>query len=367
MRIIYDLRTLEPRMHGMARYGLELLRAMLDQGGEDLGFGVLVRDRQAAGLLPNDPRVLAMVCNFAPYGLLSQLLLPKVLGQFQAQMYHCTFYAPPVRFGGRTLVTIHDLIHLRFPEHHGLKHRLFYRWVTGPAARKAAAVFTVSQHSKRDIVELLGVEPRRVVVTPNGVGPAFRPLAQDGRAAAAAELGLPAGFILGVGNPKPHKNLAALVQAHRLLLARMGSSLPPLVLVGIKPGELGGLQSGPGLHLLPHLDDVGLAAAYGLATAVVIPSLYEGFGLPALEALACGAPLIASDRASLPEVVGRAGVLCPPEPEALAQALEGLLNDPARRAALAQAGPAQAARFSWSEAARATLKTYRRVLDGPWP
>lgn len=367
MRIIYDLRTLEPRMHGMARYGLELLRAMLDQGGEDLGFGVLVRNRQAAGLLPSDPRVLAMVCNFAPYGLLSQLLLPKVLYQFRAEFYHCTFYAPPVRFSGRILVTIHDLIHLRFPQDHGLKHRLFYQKVVGPAARKAAAVFTVSQHSKRDIVELLGVEPWRVVVTPNAAGPAFRPLEPEERAGAAASLNLPARFILGVGNPKPHKNLTALVQAHRLLQARLGASLPPLVLVGVKPGEMGGVQAGPGLRLLPHLDDAGLAAAYGLATVVVVPSLYEGFGLPALEALACGAPLIASDRASLPEVVGQAGVLCPPEPEALAQALEGQLNDPARRAALAQAGPAQAARFSWAEAARSTLQTYRRVLDGPWP
>ncbi len=367
MRIIYDLRTLEPRMHGMARYGLELLRAMLDQGGEDMGFGVLVRDRQAASLLPQDPRVLAMVCNFAPYGLLSQIMLPKVLSQFRAQMYHCTFYAPPVRHGGRTLITIHDLIHLRFPQDHGLKHRLFYRQVVGPAARKAAAVFTVSQHSKRDIVELLGVEPRRVVLTPNGAGPAFQPLEPDQRAEAAAGLGLPESFILGVGNPKPHKNLAALVQAWQLLQARAGDSLPPLVLVGVKPGELGGLQPGPKLHLLPHLDDAGLAAAYGLATAVVIPSRYEGFGLPALEALACGAPLIASDRASLPEVVGRAGLLCPPEPQALAQALEGLLADPARRAALAQAGPAQAARFSWADSARTTLKTCRRVLDGPWP
>ncbi|MFZ5585767.1 MAG: glycosyltransferase family 4 protein [Thermodesulfobacteriota bacterium] len=367
MRIIYDLRTLEPRMHGMARYGLELLRAMLAEAGDEVAFGVLVRDRASTARLPKDPRVLAMVFGYAPYGLMSQLLLPKVLQSLNAGLYHCTFYAPPARFDGPMLTTVHDLIHLRFPADHGARHRLFYRWVAGPAARKSQAVFTVSQHSKRDIVELLGVEPRRVVVTPNAAGEAFRPLAAAERAAAAAGLGLPPAYVLGVGNPKPHKNLAALVQAHAILRAAPDGPgrTPPLVLVGVAPGQLKGVEPSEHLRLLPHLDDAGLAVAYAAATAVVIPSLYEGFGLPALEALACGAPLVASDRASLPEVVGKAALLAEPQPQALAEALGRLLADADLRARLAAAGPAQASRFTWAESARSVLKVYHRVLEAP--
>lgn len=351
-------------MHGMARYGLELLKAMLAEAGDEVAFGVLVRDRATAALLPNDPRVLALVFRYGPYSLMSQMLLPKVLLTLNANLYHCTFYAPPVRFDQPMLMTVHDLIHLRFPADHGARHRLFYRWVVGRAARKSQAVFTVSQHSKRDIVDLLKVDPRRVVVTPNAAGEVFQPLPATERAAAAAGLGLPPAYVLGVGNPKPHKNLAALIEAHASLSARQ-ADVPPLVLVGVKPGQSGGAKPSERLHLVPHLDDAGLAAAYGAATTVVIPSLYEGFGLPALEALACGAPLIASNRASLPEVVGKAALLTDPEPAALAQALGQLLADAGLRAKLAAAGPDQARRFTWSESARQALGVYHRVLEAP--
>ena len=157
MKIVYDLRILGPRMHGMARYGLELLKAMLATD-TSVGVAVLVRHRDLAAWLPADERVLAVVCNLAPYGMGSQLLLTKVLATMLPDIYHCPFYAPPARFPGRTLMTIHDLIHLRFPQDHGLRHRLFYKHVVGPAARRAQAVFTVSRHSKEDVVELLGVD-----------------------------------------------------------------------------------------------------------------------------------------------------------------------------------------------------------------
>lgn len=362
MRIAYDLRILEPVMHGMARYGLELLRALLaaDPG---LEARVLVRRAEDAAHLPLAPNLQTAVHDLAPYGPAAQLRLPGILKALKPDLYFCPFYAPPARYQGPMVLTIHDLIHLRFPADHGLRHRLFYRLVVGPAARRARAVFTVSQHSRDDIVELLGVDPRRVAITPNGVGPAFRPLTPERQAQAAQALGLPARYILGVGNPKPHKNLGALIAAH----ARLGGQAPPLVLVGVGPGQLAGVQPGPGLILLPRLDDQDLALAYGAALAVVVPSLYEGFGLPALEALACGAPLIASNRASLPEVVGQAGLLAEPDPPSLAQALGRVLADEGLRQGLAQAGPAQAGRFTWHNAAATARMVFRRVVEGTWP
>ncbi|MBI4798320.1 MAG: glycosyltransferase, partial [Desulfarculus sp.] len=213
MRIAYDLRILEPVMHGMARYGLELLKALLaaDPGLEVLA---LVRRAEDAVHLPSAPNLHTAVHDLAPYGPAAQLRLPGILKALKPDLYFCPFYAPPARYQGPMVLTIHDLIHLRFPANHGLRHRLFYRLVVGPAARRARAVFTVSQHSRDDIVELLGVDPRRVAITPNGVGSAFRPLTPERQAQAAQAQGLPARYILGVGNPKPHKNLGALIAAH---------------------------------------------------------------------------------------------------------------------------------------------------------
>ncbi|MBI5522659.1 MAG: glycosyltransferase family 4 protein [Desulfarculus sp.] len=362
MRIAYDLRILGPAMHGMARYGLELLRALL-AAEPGLEVVALVRRAEDAAWLPQAPALQTAVHGLAPYGLAAQARLPGILKALKPDLYFCPFYAPPARYQGPMVLTIHDMIHLRFPDDHGLKHRLFYRLVVGPAARRAAAVFTVSQHSRDDIVELLGVDPRRVAITPNGVGPAFRPLAPAEQAQAARDLGLPARFILGVGNPKPHKNLGALVAAHGLL----GSDAPPLVLVGVQAGQLPAAQAAPGVIYLPHLGDQGLALAYGAALVVVVPSLYEGFGLPALEALACGAPLIASQRASLPEVVGQAGLLVEPDASSLAQALGRVLADEDLRQGLAQAGPAQAGRFTWAGAAQNALTVFGRVVEGTWP
>jgi glycosyltransferase involved in cell wall biosynthesis len=362
MRIAYDLRILEPTMHGMARYGLELLSALLEVDPA-LEMQVLVRRQTDAGLLPSRPSVRALVHDLPPYGLAAQVRLPGILRRLSPDLYFCPFYAPPVLYGGAMILTIHDLIHLRFPKDHGFKHRLFYRLVTGPAAARAAAVFTVSQHSREDLVELLRVDPRRVAITPNGVGPAFRPLPPGGKAEAARAVGLPSEFILGVGNPKPHKNLDSLLEAH----GRLAGQAPPLVLVGLTEKQLPVAQAGPGLIFLPRLEDRELALAYGAARAVVMPSLYEGFGLPALEALACGAPLIASNRASLPEVVGQAGLLVEPDPESLARGLRRVLGDEGLSARLAQAGPAQAARFTWHKAAATALAVFRGVVEGSWP
>lgn len=358
MKLIYDLRLLTGQMHGMARYALELLQAMLDQEPE-LAVGALVRKAEHARLLPADKRIVAIAANLAPYGIASQMNMPRLLGGLKPEIYHCPFYAPPARFNGPMVFTMHDLIHLRFPADHGLRYRLFYLWVVSPAAKRAGAVFTPSRHSKQDLIELMGVPEGKIVLTPNAAGEAFKPPAKG----AAPPAGFPPRYLLGVGNPKRHKNLGALVEAHARLLRNPpgGVEVPPLVVVGVGPGQADWAKPSGELILLPSLADEELAAAYGLAQAVAVPSLYEGFGLPALEALACAAPVLAANRASLPEVVGEAGLLVEPDAESLAQGLGNLLIDSALAQRLRQAGPRQAAKFSWARTAKTTLATYRQV------
>ena len=238
MKLVYDLRILEPKMHGMARYALELLIAMLEQGG-DMRVTALVPDQEAALRLPPDQRLQARICELAPYSPKSQLALPRLLAGLKPDIYHCPFFGPPRFYKGPMLITLHDLIHLKFPRHYGLKQRLYYRLVVGPAARSADRVFTVSRHSKQDLVKMLGVEPDKVVVTYNGVSPGFKPQDEAAKAAAQKELGLPGPYILGLGNPKPHKNLAALVKAHEMLCAAQPEGgIPP-------PGPGRGQAGGP--------------------------------------------------------------------------------------------------------------------------
>jgi glycosyltransferase involved in cell wall biosynthesis len=359
MKVVYDLRILEPKMHGMARYALELLGAMLALD-KDMRIGALIPGPEVIPNLPGDERLTLWQCALPPYGPKSQFALPKLLAKLEPDIYHCPFFGPPVGYDGPMLITLHDLIHVKFARDYGLRQKLYYRYVVGPAARKARRVFTVSQQSKKDLVELLGVTPKKVVVTYNGVAPGFKPLDPQARPAVRRELGLPPAYILGVGNPKPHKNLAALIKAHGILReAGPGREIPSLVLVGVKRGDLPGDAQ---VHFLSHLDDQGLIKAYGAAEMVVVPSLYEGFGLPALEAMACAAPVIVSDRASLPEVVGKAGLVSDPSPPALAAAMGSMLADKELRTRLTRAGLKQAARFSWERVARETLDTYREVV-----
>jgi glycosyltransferase involved in cell wall biosynthesis len=309
-------------------------------------------------------RVREVPVRAGKYGLGEHLAVPRAAHRAGADLLHEPHYTLPLFWRGPAVVTIHDLIHLRFPRFFppGVPH--YARAVAGLAVRRARLVITDSAHTKADVVELLGADPGRVRVIPLGVSPVLARRAPDEVAACRKDRSLPAGYLLYVGARKPHKNLPLLLEA----LARMpGAERPPLVLSGgawsaddplARLTERLGL--GSAIHFAGDLrDEQVLACVYSGAALYVQPALSEGFGLPPLESMACGTPVLASTGGALPETVGEAGeLLAPRDPEAWAHAIATLLGDEARRTELARRGLERARGFTWERTAEHTLAVY---------
>jgi glycosyltransferase involved in cell wall biosynthesis len=281
------------------------------------------------------------------------------------------FVLPPV---GRTpaILTVHDLSFLRVPQFFVPGFCAYLVGAVSRAVGRAAHILADSESTRRDLVELLAVEPERVTVVYPGVEPRFRPMDDvQELERVRARYGLPGHFVLGLGTLQPRKNLSGLVKAFDRLLASPGNARDVadlhLVIAGGKgwmyeetlalPERLG---LGERVHFAGFVDDADLPALYNLAAAFAFPSWYEGFGLPVLEAMACGTPVVAANNSSLPEAVGEAGLLVEAaDTEALAVALGRLLADGVLRARLIPAGQSQARRFTWEGAAAQLLAIYR--------
>jgi glycosyltransferase involved in cell wall biosynthesis len=256
----------------------------------------------------------------------------------------------------RAVVTIHDLGYIHFPEAHPPRQRLELHLSTAWNAHVASRIIAISQATKDDLVRHYRVPEDKIAVVYHGVEPRFRPTPDP---AAPARYGLPSRYLLYLGTLQPRKNLERLVEAY----VRLPGDAPALVLAGAKGWyfeRIAAVIAKRGLGkrvLLPgYVADDDVPALLTGATALVYPSLYEGFGLPALEAMACGTPVLAADTSSLPEVVGEAGLLVDPlDVDAIATAMQRLLTDGALRAALSRQGRARAKRFSWDRCARETL------------
>jgi glycosyltransferase involved in cell wall biosynthesis len=264
------------------------------------------------------------------------------------------------------VVTIHDLSFLHYPQNFPGAKRLYLKVFTRLSVRRARRVIAISDSTRRDVVQQYGLPEERIDRIHYGLDPQFRPLPPGRVAEFRAAKGLPEQLLLFVGTLEPRKNVARLVEAY----ARLPRDRPPLYLIGGKGWLYDEIFARvEALHLRDEIRFVGyipgqeLAEWYNAATLFVYPSLYEGFGLPPLEAMACGTPVVTSGISSLPEVVGPAGVTVDPtDVDALAEAVAGVLADAEKRQVMQAAGLAQASGFSWQKAARETVRSYRRAL-----
>jgi len=299
-----------------------------------------------------------------------QLVQPWAVYRAGVQLLHAPAFVSPLVAVVPAVITVHDLSFLRFPERFRPSNRLYLSAMTRLSCRRARRVIAVSQATADEIVRLLGVPAGRVDVVPNGVHHTrFRPLPPSQVEAFRREKHLPERFVLYLGTLEPRKNLVALIEAFARL--RAVRPRPVLVMAGGKGWyyqeifkRVEELDLVDAVHFTGYVPDDEVPLWYNAATAFVYPSLYEGFGLPLLEAMACGTPVIGSAASCIPEVVGDAGSLVAPDDVAgLADSLERLLSDADLRTELSRRGQAKASGYTWEASARATVASYRRALD----
>lgn len=297
--------------------------------------------------------------------------IPVFACRHRIDLLHMTYIMPPV-CTVPCVVTVHDLSFEAFPDMFSPRTRMLLSWGVPFSVRRAARVITVSEHTKRDIVTRYGVPEEKIHVTYEAAAAVFQPVRDPERLATVRRrYGIPSQYVLAVGNLEPRKNLGTLLRAFRAL--RADGRIPHrLVLVG-KAGwqtsrllaELQGESLANDVIWTGYVPLEDLPALYSAAALFVYPSLYEGFGLPPLEAMACGTPVVGSNAAALPEVLGDGALLVSPyDVDGMATAIRSVLLDPGLARGLAERGRDRALTFSWERTARQTVKVYREALDG---
>lgn len=296
-----------------------------------------------------------------------QMQMPRRARAARADILHVTGFDAPRWKPCPVILTVHDLIGMLFPHNLPPISRLYWeRWLPW-SIRWADHIITDSEHTRYDIVRLMHISPERITVIPLGVDKRFCPLEDDEYLNALRQrYALPSDMILYLGTLEPRKGLDTLIAAYATLADRIPHSLVIAGKLGWYTDALFRQVRDSGLEsrvcFTDYVPDADLPGLLNLAHIFIFPSRYEGFGLPPLEAMACGTPVIASNASSLPEVVGDAGLLVPPDDiVALAQAIHRLIQDADLRARLRSAGLARAALFTWEETARRTLAVYEQV------
>jgi glycosyltransferase involved in cell wall biosynthesis len=371
-RVAVDARLFEYQPAGIATYTRNLL-AEMPRLTDEFEF-VALRSRLKPVPLPPQPRLRERRLVTPPHNRWEQVALPLEVALSRPHLLHSPDFIPCFHRYWRAVVTVHDLAFLRYPDLLTMESRRYYGQVA-QACQSAERIIAVSHNTAKDLRDLLGAPPERVKVVHEGAGDGFAPLdRQQARQAVADRFGVAGPFVLFVSTIEPRKNLETLLRAwaelHKREATAPARGKPCLLVVG-RPGwlheKIYGLVDELGIEGSvrfggPATTDE-LVALYNGALALAYPSLYEGFGLPPLEAMACGLPVLCADTSSLPEVVGDAGLLLPPlDVGAWAQALHRVALDASLRAELSGRGLARARLFSWRRAAVETLAVYREAL-----
>lgn len=365
---------LDRPLTGIGRYTVELARA-LTRLESSLELTLLAAGKPEA--LHGDGRpwdeVALRGCRLLP-GLmvLGNVLIPAAVRRLGLDLVHDPTGVTPLVFGAasaRIAVTIHDVFAWSCPGTSSLLDTLIYRHWLPRVLPRVETVITDSHHSKTDIIRYLGVAAEKVQVIHLAISKRYRPATMEEIAVARSRYNLAQNYILITGSVEERKNIRRLLEAYAQL--RRGGEQRPLVIAGARQRMSGGVMEAVRRLGLEHqviftgyVEEADLSAVYSGADLFVFPSLYEGFGLPPLEAMACGAPVVCSNAASLPEVVGDAALLFDPQDvDGIAEAMQRVLADTALRQEMRQRGLARAQQFTWERTARETAAVYRQVLE----
>jgi len=367
MKVGIDARPIQGTFTGDCTYWRGLVHALarLDSADE---YIIYLEGNLPVPELPLSDHLKVVAVRSPSWRVWSGWSFPRALRRDGVRVAHVQYTIPP-RMPCPVVTSIHDVSFKRHPEFFRLKDRFILDLGVRRAAARAARILAISEHTKRELIELYGISGSRVSVVYPGVDEHFEPMNRDGARALVRERhSIDSPFVLTLGVIQPRKNLSRLLEA----IARLGGigrSQPKLVIVGKCGWMAEGLEARIrelGLEgdvvLTGYLPYEHLPALYNAADVFVYPSVYEGFGLPPLEAMACGTPVIVGNRSSLPEVVGEAGIMVDPyDPDAFADAIERTLASESLRAEMSARGLVQAKKFSWDEMARRVAAIYQEA------
>ncbi len=384
MRIGFEAqRLLRPHKHGMDIVALETLHALAEHAEHEVVVFTKTAPKSATAAqngtisrpneIPASPNV-SVVELTGPYPVWEQIALPNALGNQRLDVLHCTANTAPLRASVPVVLTLHDIIFLEKAVVGGTWYQRFgnvyRRWNVPRVVQRSARILTVSDFERQRIIEHLGVEPARVTTVHNAVSRQFRVITDaELLTRVRVQYALPERFIFFLGNPDPKKNVPNVLRA-LLLLKQRNELTMPLVMANVTTAyvqgvlaQIGGQALNNDIILCGYIPNTVLPVVYNLATVFLCPSLRESFGLPILEAMACGTPVLTASTSAMPEVAGEAALLADPSsPEDMAHQLHRLLTDATLCTDLCQRGLARASLFSWQNTAKQLIQIYSEVV-----
>lgn len=377
MRIAFNATSLLSPLTGIGQYSRHLAQGFLQHSEVDADFfyGAFWQKEVRETPMPGAQRVLPWIRNHVPYSYALRRLLQvqrfkSHVNSKKFDLYHEPNILPLPFDDGPTVVTVHDLSWIRYPETHPVERVRAMNKYFERGLKQAGLLLTDSKFVKQELVDVFGVDEHAIVSIPLGVEPLFKPRNANQTSLVLDRFGLAHGhYLLAVGTLEPRKNLGMAITAYSRLPAAIRAKYP-LVLVGMSgwlnsplEAQIAPLLRAGEVRRLGYLSRADLACITAGATSLIYPSLYEGFGLPPLEAMSCAVPVIASDRSSLPEVVADAGLLIPPEDlDAVSNAMQRMIEDPTLRRVLSERSLARSKLFSWPQCVAQTLAAYYRAL-----
>jgi len=374
MKVCLDARTATPHFPGIGSYVSNLLNALLPEIREPDSLSVLVaRGQKLHWDLPPgwETRVRCREAPAPAFSLRQQWVVPRILRELRPDVYHSPYFQMPYRPGVPTAVTIYDLIPELHPGHYSRRVVALFRLLTRLALKSARRVIAISETTRQDLLRRYRLPAEKSVVIPLAAHARFRPQARQAEAAVRRKYDLPQRYALHVGANKPHKNHRCLLSAWAALRdTRAGAGADiGLVLAGpwsprydMPQERVQQLGLGPSVRLLGEVPVEDLPPLYSAAQCLVFPSLYEGFGLPVVEAMACGTAVLHADLSCLNEITGGAGLRFDPTRALdIKVALERILEDGKLREELRDSGLLRAREFTWRATAERTLRVYREV------